>query len=274
VQNERTRSDYGESVQSTKISYAAIPRVIPCLLIRHGVLVKTVKFRNPKYIGDPLNAVRIFNEKEVDELVFLDITASREGRAPDVELIGKIAAECFMPFAYGGGVRTLTQARRIMTGGAEKVILNSVALEGGGLVEEVAAEFGNQSVVVAIDVKRTMLGRARVFNARLQKLTNLDPAEYASRMVAKGAGEILINDVNRDGTQSGYDVDLIAKIAKTVAVPVIACGGAGGLHDLRRAVDAGAAAVAAGSFFVLYGKHRAVLITYPDREKLRELFSE
>jgi cyclase len=161
-----------------------------------------------------------------------------------------------------------------MKGGAEKIVLNSAALEGNGFVETVAAEFGSQSVVVAIDIKRTMFGGARVFNARLQKLTNLDPAEHAQRMVTKGAGEILINDVNRDGTLTGYDLGLIANVAKAVSVPVTACGGAGDLQDFRRAIDAGAAAVAAGSLFVLYGKHRAVLITYPDREQLKKVFCE
>lgn len=254
--------------------HVVVPRVIPCLLIQDSLLVKTIKFKSPKYIGDPLNAVRIFNEKEVDELVFLDITASREGREPDFELIGKIAAECFMPFAYGGGVRTLSQARKIMTGGAEKIVLNSATLEDSRIVTQIGAEFGSQSVVVAIDVKRTLFGGTRVFNAKLQKMTDLDPVEHAGRMVEMGAGEIFINDVDREGTQTGYDAKLITKIATKVSVPVIACGGASRLEDLRDAIDAGAAAVAAGSLFVLYGKHRAVLITYPERDRLKALFSE
>jgi cyclase len=248
---------------------ATQPRIIPCLLIDEQKLVKTVRFKNPKYIGDPMNAVRILNEKEVDELVFLDIAARHTRRAPDFELIGKIASECFMPFAYGGGIRTLAHVRSILGSGAEKVVINTAALDDPHLIQEVATEFGSQSVVVAIDVKRTLFGGRRVMNGAQQKLLPLEPQAHPRAMVERGAGEIFLNDVDRDGTRAGYDIDLIRTVSQAVKVPVVACGGAGALVDLRHAIDAGASAAAAGSLFVLYGKHRAVLITYPKPEDLR-----
>jgi cyclase len=248
---------------------ATRPRIIPCLLIDEQQLVKTVRFKNPKYIGDPMNAVRILNEKEVDELVFLDIAARRTRRAPDIELIGKIASECFMPFAYGGGIRTLEHVRNILGSGAEKVVINTAALDDPHLIEQASGEFGSQSIVVAIDVKRTLFGGRRVMNGQQQKVLPLEPPAHARAMVELGAGEIFLNDVDRDGTRTGYDTDLIRSVSQAVDVPVVACGGAGTLADLRKAIDAGASAAAAGSLFVLYGKHRAVLITYPKLEDLR-----
>jgi cyclase len=249
-----------------------VPRIIPCLLLQQSRLVKTVKFKEPKYIGDPLNAVRIFNEKEVDELVFLDITASREGRSPEFGLIREIASECFMPFAYGGGIRAVDQVRQILMSGAEKVVLNTAAIESPNVIEQASAEFGSQSIVVSINIKRTMFGGYRVYNNCDQKMTSLDPVKHACDVVKRGSGELFVNDVDRDGTREGYDGDLIQRIASAVDVPVIACGGAGSLADLKAAVDQGASAASAGTFFVLYGKHRAVLITYPDRAALELLF--
>lgn len=247
----------------------SLPRVIPCLLIDNQRLVKTVGFKDPKYVGDPLNAVRILNEKQVDELVFLDIGARRKGLEPDFGLIESIARECFMPFAYGGGIRSLQHIRRLLSMGAEKVVLNTAALQTPGLVREAAAEFGSQSVVVSIDVGRNWLGAARVLDGAQGKLTARDPLAHAREMAAQGAGEVFVNDVDRDGKRQGYDLKLVAAIASAVQVPVVACGGAGSLKDMRTAIDAGAAAAAAGSMFVLYGKHRAVLITYPSREEVR-----
>ena len=245
-----------------------LPRFIPCLLVDNGKLVKTVRFRAPKYIGDPMNAVRIFNEKGADELIVLDIGAGRTGRAPDLSLIRQIAAQCFMPFAYGGGITTLEQIRAILGGGAEKVVLNSAAYTTPELLTEAAAEFGSQSIVAALDVKRSWFGRQRVVRGPRQRTTGQNPVDYARALVARGAGEIFINDVDRDGTRLGYDLALIQAVSAAVAVPVIACGGAGQVQDLNRAIAAGAAAAAAGSLFVLYGKHRAVLITYPGRDIL------
>jgi len=247
-----------------------LPRIIPCLLLDGGRLIKTVRFKKPKYIGDPFNAVRILNEKEVDELVFLDIGARRTGRVPDIDMIRRIASECFMPLAYGGGIRTLEQIRAVLGCGAEKVVINTAAIETPALIEQSAREFGSQSVVVSIDVKRTLFGGARVMNGRSHKLLSIEPASHAREMVRRGAGEIFLNDVDRDGTRAGYDLDLIRTISTAVDVPTIACGGAGTVADLGAAIAAGASAAAAGSLFTLFGKHRAVLITYPERAGLRQ----
>jgi cyclase len=246
-------------------------RVIPCLLLKGSGLVKTVRFADPKYVGDPINAVRIFNDKEVDELIFLDINASRERKDPAFSTIEDIASECFMPVAYGGGISSLDQARRIVASGIEKIILNSAALHRPTLVTELSAQIGASSTVVAIDVKKDLFGRHRVYDHVRQKATDLAPEEHARRMVAAGAGEIFVNDVSRDGTGSGFDLDLVRNVSTAVEVPVIACGGAGKLDDLRLASEAGASAVAAGSLFVYMGKHRAVMINYPPYNVLRDL---
>jgi cyclase len=240
------------------------PRVIPCLLLRGNGLVKTRRFRDPVYIGDPVNAVRIFSEKEADEIVVLDIDASREGREPNYELVAEIAGEAFMPVAYGGGVRSLGQMRRLIRSGVEKVVVNSVTVESTTVLSEGAAVFGSQAIVAGIDVKRTLLGGYRVVakSGTVEAKVGLD--EHLARLVAAGAGEIFLNSVDRDGTMGGYDLDLIRKVALRVTVPVVACGGAGKLEHLSEAIrDGGASAVAAGSLFVFHGKHRAVLINYP-----------
>ncbi len=240
------------------------PRVIPCLLLRGNGLVKTRRFRDPVYIGDPVNAVRIFSEKEADEIVVLDIDASREGREPNYELVAEIAGEAFMPVAYGGGVRSLGQMRRLIRSGVEKVVVNSVTVESTTVLSEGAAVFGSQAIVAGIDVKRTLLGGYRVVakSGTVEAKVGLD--EHLARLVAAGAGEIFLNSVDRDGTMGGYDLDLIRKVAPRVTVPVVACGGAGKLEHLSEAIrDGGASAVAAGSLFVFHGKHRAVLINYP-----------
>jgi imidazole glycerol-phosphate synthase subunit HisF len=246
-----------------------LPRIIPCLLLEDRRLVKTVRFKDPKYIGDPFNAVRILNEKEVDELVFLDIASRRTGRPPDIDLVRRIASECFMPLAYGGGVCTLDQVRAILGCGAEKVVINTAALETPALIEQAAGEFGSQSVVISIEVKRTLFGVPRVTNGRLHKMLSLDPAGHAKAMVLRGAGEIFLNDVDRDGMRGGYDLNLIRSVSAAIDVPTVACGGAGSIADLAAAIAAGASAAAAGSLFTLYGKHRAVLITYPEQADLR-----
>lgn len=239
-------------------------RVIPCLLLRGDGLVKTRRFKDPVYIGDPVNAVRIFSEKEADELVLLDIDASREGREPRYELIAEIAGECFMPLAYGGGIRTLDQIRRLIRSGVEKVVINSAAVDSTSVIEQGAREFGSQAVMVAIDVKRSLLGGYRVMakSATVEAKAGLE--EHLRRVVDAGAGEILINSIDRDGQMTGYDLDLIRLVAERVRVPVVACGGAGTVQHLVEAVrDGGASAVAAGSMFVFRGRHRAVLINYP-----------
>ena len=247
-------------------------RVIPCLLLKGAGLVKTIRFKDPKYVGDPINAVKIFNDKEVDELIFLDITASREGKGPAFSTIEDIAGECFMPVAYGGGISTVEQAQRIVSMGVEKIVLNTAALRTPDLVTALSERIGASSTVVAIDVKKDLLGRYRVFDAAQQTTTAFEPAEQAQRMVAKGAGEIFVNDVSRDGTGSGFDLTLVRTVTGAVDVPVIVCGGAGHLEDLRQASQAGASAVAAGSLFVYMGKHRAVMINYPPYAVLQDLF--
>lgn len=248
-------------------------RVIPCLLLQNGGLVKTARFRKPRYVGDPINAIRIFNEKYVDELVLLDIAASRTGADPDYDLIARIAGECFMPLCYGGGIRDIAQARRLIAAGVEKIAVNSTAIDRPGLIGELAVELGASSVVAAIDVKRDLLGRRRVFHPGKRRLTSLDPVAHASSLVEAGAGELFVNSVDRDGMFCGFDNRLVADIAAAVKVPLIACGGAADLDDMRGVIEAGASAAAAGSMFVFYGPHRAVLISYPDYASVRRLFA-
>lgn len=246
-------------------------RVIPCLLLRHGGLVKTQKFANPKYIGDPINAIRIFNEKEVDELMVLDITASKEGREPDYDLIEQFAGECFMPLAYGGGICSVEQARQLFALGAEKICLQTTALEDLSLITRLTDQFGNQSILVSVDVKKNWLGNPQLYAAATGKPLSQDWCDFMMQAVRAGAGEVVLNAVDRDGMMQGMDLDLIRKAAQAVSVPLIAMGGVGSLADIKAAVDAGASAVSAGAFFVFHGPHRAVLITYPPYEALESL---
>ena len=248
------------------------PRVIPCLLLRGRGLYKTVKFSDPKYVGDPVNAVKIFNEKEVDELLLLDITATPEKRGPNYELIGDIAGECFMPLAYGGGVTSIEQVRKLNRVGVEKVSLNSAAFHNRRLVEESCAIFGSSSIVAAIDVKKSLFGRYEVWINSGKTNTKEDPIRYAGQLAKLGVGEILVNSIDRDGTMEGFDLTLLKSISSAVDTPVIACGGGGNLEHLREAIGkTGVNAVAAGSMFVFHGKHKAVLINYPTPAQLEEL---
>jgi cyclase len=244
-------------------------RVMPCLLLRSGSLVKTVKFKDPGYIGDPINAIRIYNEKEVDELIFLDITATLEKRPPPFKVLSEIASECFMPVTYGGGVRDVETIRQILSLGIEKVAINSYAVENPDFVRAAADRFGSSTIVVSIDVRKKIFGRYEVVSHSGRKGTGLDPVEFASRMEELGAGEILLTSVDRDGTQEGYDIELIKSVSSAVGVPVIACGGAGKIEDFGLAAkEGGASACAAGSMVVYFGRNRAVLITFPERDKL------
>lgn len=250
-------------------------RVIPCLLLRRQGLVKTVKFENAKYVGDPLNTVRIYNEKEVDELLFLDVTATPDKKEPPYEIIKEIATECFMPFAYGGGIKTFEQAEKVFAIGAEKVALNTAAVDNPTLISRIADKFGSQAVVASIDAKRDFFGRYKVVTSGARNATGKDVVEQAQLMEKMGAGEILLTSVDRDGTFEGYDVDLIKKVTRAVSVPVIACGGAGKLEHLPLPITVGGAqAVACGSLFVYQGKHRAVLTNYPTRAELTALFPD
>jgi cyclase len=244
-------------------------RVIPCLLLKNKGLVKTIKFKHAKYVGDPINAVKIFNEKEVDELIFLDTTASVEKRRPPFKLISQIASECFMPFCYGGGVRSIEDIAELFTLGVEKVAINSEAIKNPALISRAAELFGSQSIVVSIDVKKNFWGKDRVFAYGGSHSTSLHPASFAIEMEKRGAGELFLTSINRDGTMQGYDIALIKQVSDAVNIPVIACGGAGKLDDFADAINkGGASAVSAGSFFVFQGQHRAVLITYPDVKEL------
>lgn len=248
-------------------------RVIPCLLLRDGGLVKTVGFESPRYVGDPINAVRIFNDKEVDELVFLDIGATPSGSGPNFELLADIASEAFMPFAYGGGVASLDQAKRLFALGVEKVVINTAAARTPRLISEVAEVAGSSSVMASIDARRNWRGQYSVYVNGGREECHTDPVSRAQEMERLGAGEILLNSINQDGTQSGYDIQLISRVSGGVSIPVVAVGGAGNLSHFREAVDHGASAVGAGSLFVFHGKHKAVLITYPERKDLEELFA-
>lgn len=244
-------------------------RVMPCLLVDDGRLVKTVRFKKPAYIGDPINAIKIYNEKEVDELILLDITATRQNRRPPFGLIEKVASECFMPLTYGGGVRLLDDMKTIFSLGVEKIALNSQAAENPGFVRQAADRFGSQSLVVSIDVKKDFWGRVRIWTHGGTKIVRREPAAYAGDMEACGAGEFLVNSISRDGTMTGYDLELLRQVTAAVSIPVIALGGAGSVDDIVAAVtDGGAAAAAAGSLFVYQGKDMGVLINFPPRIEL------
>jgi imidazole glycerol-phosphate synthase subunit HisF len=232
-----------------------------------------VKFKQPKYVGDPINAVHIFNDKEVDELAFLDIGATHSGAEPDFDLLADIASQAFMPFSYGGCITTVDHVKRLYALGVEKVILNTVTATNPRLVEQAAAVAGNSGVVVSIDVRRSWSGKYSVYVRGGKQDLKRDPVTHAREMERSGAGEILLTSIDRDGLMSGYDLELIGQVTQAVSVPVIAAGGAGELQHFREAVDNGAAAVAAGSMFVFIGKHRAVLITYPNYQQLEQLFA-
>jgi cyclase len=244
-------------------------RVIPCLLLSGERLVKTVRFKQPTYVGDPINAVKIFNDREVDELAILDIGATRDRRDPPFEHLRAIAGECFMPLSYGGGIRTIEQARQVFSVGIEKVVINTAAAEDPSLVTKIADEYGSQAVIAGIDVKKDWFGRERVFTRAGSNNTGRTPREHAAAVVAQGAGEILLTSIDRDGTMSGYDVTMIRELSAAVPVPLVACGGAGSIAHLAEAIGAGASAVAAGSLFVFAGPRRAVLINYPSPAELR-----
>lgn len=251
-----------------------IKRIIPCLLLKDKGLVKTIKFSEPTYIGDPINTIKIFNEKEVDELVFLDIDATRLNKEPQYDLIRNISSECFMPFAYGGGIHSLQQIEKIINSGAEKIILNTHAFLRKDFLKEAVNHFGSSTIVVSIDVKKDIFRSNRVFIKGGTQNTGRNPVDYSKDIESEGAGEIIINSIDRDGTMEGYDIDLIKSITQTVRIPVIACGGAGKLNDFRIAVlEGGASAIAAGSFFVFHGKRRAVLITYPSQTEISHIFN-
>lgn len=243
------------------------PRILPCLLVRGGGLVKTVNFGSPKYVGDPINAVRIFNEKEVDELFVADIDATAQNREPDYDLIRKLAAECRMPLCYAGGVKTVEQVQRIVSLGVEKVAMSAAAVTGARVLSEAAATVGSQSVVGVMDVRRSASnGGYEVWTHNGTRRTGKPPRECAQEIEQMGVGEVVVNSIDRDGAMKGYDLELIRSVRKAVSVPVTALGGAGTLEDIRGLVrEFGIIGAAAGSMFVFKGVYRAVLINYPSR---------
>ena len=247
-------------------------RTIPILLLRNKGLVKTVQFGKSKYIGDPINAVKLFNDKEVDELVFLDIDASKEGRKPDFDYIQSIASECFMPLGYGGGISTLSDIAKLFSIGVEKVIINSNALTNLDLIKEASSIYGNQSIVVSVDVQKTLFGKHQVYSHSKIKHKQVDLFQFVRDAEIAGAGEIMVNAVDRDGMMTGYDLKLVQQISSVLTVPLVIAGGAGNLKHLREAIDAGASAVGAGSLFIYHGPHKAVLINYPTYKELKDIF--
>jgi len=248
------------------------PRIIPALLLQGQGLVKTVKFKDPTYLGDPINIVRIFNDKEVDELVFLDINATNENRPPAFEMLANITSECFMPLGYGGGIRSMEHIKKLLSLGVEKVILNTSAVEIPELVRSAADYAGSQAVVISMDVKKNLLGGYEIRTHSGRKNTSLDPLKFALEMEKQGAGELFVNSMDRDGTMQGYDIELIQRISSAVSIPVVACGGAGKLQDLADAINmGGASAAAAGSLFVFQGPLRGVLISYPSQNDLKRI---
>ena len=250
-------------------------RVIPVLLIHKGGLVKSVKFKNYKYVGDPINAVKIFNEKEIDEIIVLDIDATRENRTPDFEKIKEIASEAFIPMAYGGGITTIDEIKKLFYLGVEKIILNNAAVKNPDLITTAAGIVGSQSVVVSIDVKKNIFGKYKVFIKNGTENINIDPLIFAKQMQEAGAGEIMLNMIDRDGTYQGYDLSFIKQVSSQLSIPLIACGGASDVDGFYEAILNGASAVAAGSMFVFQRPHQAVLISYPSQHELTsKIFSK
>lgn len=245
-------------------------RVIPVLQIENRKLVKTTGFKNPAYVGDPLNTLRILNDKQVDEVVVIDIGASRNKRIPDLDFIRQLAGECFMPMSYGGGVDSIDQAAEIFQAGIEKIIIGSAFFNKPRLVKEISQKFGSQSVMVSVDVRKNWLGIQKVFVNSGTVDTTHTPLSYGILAQQQGAGELLLQSIDREGTFKGYDFDLIEKVSHELSIPVVPLGGAASLADFLRAIQAGASAVAAGNMFVFKGPHRAVLINYPDQNSLIE----
>jgi cyclase len=249
------------------------PRIIPSLLIQDNGLVKTVNFKNPKYVGDPINAVRIFNEKEVDELAIFDIDATVKGNEPNYSLIERLASQSMMPLCYGGGVKTVEQAQRIFSLGIEKIALSSSVLQNPRLITEISDRVGSQSVIVVLDIKKKLLGGYEVYTHNGKKATGINPIKFAEEAQQLGAGEIVINSIDRDGVMKGYDLDLIAKVREKITLPMTVLGGAGSLEDIEKVIAAhGVIGVAAGSLFVFKGPYKAVLINYPNKIEKNKIF--
>ena len=251
------------------------PRIIPCLLVHKKGLVKSIQFRDYKYVGDPINAVRIFNEKEADELMVVDIDATVENREPDYKMIQNLATECRMPLCYGGGIKTVEQAQKIFSLGVEKIALSSTVITNPEIVKVIASKVGSQSVVVVLDVKKKVLGGYEVYTHNGKKATGISPLEFATKMEKLGAGEIVINSIDQDGMMKGYDSKLVDLIRKSISLPLTILGGAGNLQDIGALIkEYGIIGAAAGSLFVFKGVYRAVLISYPNWIEKDKLINE
>lgn len=247
-------------------------RITPCLLVHKKGLVKTVAFKDPKYVGDPINAVKIFNEKEVDELMVLDIDATVEGRGPDFNLIKNLAVECRMPFCYGGGVTTVEQAKKIINLGAEKVALSAAAVNDFNILQKIGQAVGIQSVVVVLDVKKKLLGGYEIFIHNGKKATGIKLKDFIQKLNEVGIGEIVINSIDRDGKMEGYDLQLIDLVRDMTDVPMTVLGGAGSFDDIKSVIAKyKTIGVSAGSLFVFKGKYKAVLISYPNKAEKKAL---
>jgi len=250
------------------------PRVIPVLLLKNFGLVKSVKFKNPRYIGDPINAVKLFNDLGADELAFLDILANKENRSISLDFVRRVGDEANMPFSVGGGIRSIKEIQQVLNAGAEKVILNTKAAENPNFIKEASNEFGSSTIVVSIDVRKNLFGKELTWIYSGKKATKYDPVVFAQLAEFKGAGEIIINSIDHDGMMQGYNISLIKRISEAVRIPVVALGGAGNNNDLRQAIQDGyASAVGAGSMFVYHGPRKAVLINYPSQNDLMKLFT-
>ncbi len=249
------------------------PRVIPVLLLRNKGLVKSIKFKKHQYIGDPINAVKIFNDLRADELVFLDISASKDKRTVSPEFVKKVGEEANMPFAVGGGIKTIEEIQKIIAAGAEKVVLNTTAVYDPNFIRNASKIYGASTIVVCIDYKKGLFGKNKVCFLSGSKSAAYSPVDFAILMEQKGAGEIILQSIDRDGTMTGYDLDLIKKVSEAVSIPVVALGGAGNLEHLQQAFSyAHALGLAAGSIFVYHGHRKGILINYPDKQELSTLF--
>jgi cyclase len=252
-----------------------LPRIIPCLLVHEKGLVKSVQFKDYKYVGDPINAVRIFNEKESDELMVLDIDATAQNREPDYKMIENLATECRMPLCYGGGIKTVEQAQRIFALGVEKIAISSAAFTNPELITEIAGRVGSQSVVVVLDIKKKFLGGYELWTNNAKKRLNNNPFEFAAKMEQLGAGEIVVNAIDQDGMMNGYDMALVEKVRNSMSLPLTVLGGAGTLKDIGKLIRSyGIIGAAAGSLFVFKGVYKAVLINYPNWEEKNQLINE
>ena len=250
------------------------PRITPCLLVHNKGLVKTVKFKDSKYVGDPINAVKIFNEKEVDELIVLDIDATVENREPDYKMIENLANECRMPLCYGGGIKTVFQAQKILSLGVEKIAISAAAFNNLELINKIAVEIGSQSVVVVFDVKKKLFGGYDVYTHNAKNKIKQSFLELIEKVQYFGAGEIVINSIDDDGVMKGYDFDLIKKTKSSLNIPMTILGGAGDIRDMSNVINKfGIIGCAAGSLFVFKGKYKAVLISYPNKEKKRQIIN-